>query len=178
MLFRSHVGLSDVNGGRSRAGNGDLLLLLLFERVVVGEEALQGGERGHVPHAFLFLVWTERRRNLFINPLHLYSAYPTSSHSKRFTTLPNIHPFMNTSTPDGVSPRRATRQTNSTQTLGLRTDIRGVTFQNSHLGLMSYRMSYFSACRFKDILGTKVQRSKNGSDRENVIHWLNKVLVC
>ena len=32
------------------------------------------------------------------NGLHLYSAFPTSGHSKYFTTLPNIHPFMHTFT--------------------------------------------------------------------------------
>ena len=33
-----------------------------------------------------------------VNGLHLYSAILTSGHSKRFTILPNIHPFMHTFT--------------------------------------------------------------------------------
>ena len=33
-----------------------------------------------------------------VNGLQLYSAFPTSDHSKRFTILPHIHPFMPTST--------------------------------------------------------------------------------
>ena len=31
-----------------------------------------------------------------VNGLHLYSAFLTSGHSKCFTILPNIHPFMHT----------------------------------------------------------------------------------
>ena len=32
------------------------------------------------------------------NGLHSYSTFPTSGHSKRFTILPSIHPFMHTFT--------------------------------------------------------------------------------
>ena len=44
-----------------------------------------------------------------VNGLHLYSAFLTSGHSKRFTILSNIHPFMHTFTHrQRRQPRKAT----------------------------------------------------------------------
>jgi hypothetical protein len=44
-----------------------------------------------------------------VNGLHLYSTLPPSGHSKRFTILPNIHPFMHTFIQRRrCQPRRAT----------------------------------------------------------------------
>ena len=44
-----------------------------------------------------------------VNGLHLYTAFLTSGLSKRFTILPNIHPFIHTFTHQRrCQPRRAT----------------------------------------------------------------------
>ena len=54
-----HVGLSDVNGGRSRAGNGDLLLLLLLNSLVKRRDC--GQARVHLQQ--------RQRKNIFVYTL-------------------------------------------------------------------------------------------------------------
>ena len=65
---------------------------------------------GHVQYIeFPNLIWNVLLSIKMVNVLHLYSAFQTSGNSKRFTMLPNIHPFINTFTHRRRSqPRRAT----------------------------------------------------------------------
>ena len=49
----------------------------------------------------------------YVNGLHLYSAFLTSGHSKHFTILPNIHPFIHTFTHRRRSQPRKTTASSS-----------------------------------------------------------------
>ena len=49
-----------------------------------------------------------------VNWLHFYSAFLNSGRSKRFTTLPNIHPFMHTFTDRRCRPLKATASSSGT----------------------------------------------------------------
>ena len=54
------------------------------------------------------VIWNVLLSYKVVNVLHLYHAFLTSGQSKRYTMLPNIHPFMHTFTHRRQSqPRRA-----------------------------------------------------------------------